>query len=151
MSTTNLKSNHNLESQSDTARSLASFIVEGTALDFEAISNALELSPSHTHRAGDPIFKNKKDKVYDHDMWSLHSPLTKHESLDTHIKWLAEKLKPHYASIKSLKQNAEVYIYCGYTFHDFESNLSISPEALSIFSDLGVPMEISLLVHSLNE
>lgn len=134
-----------------TAKAIASFIVEGKSLDLEAITSNLELSPSHTHRAGDPIFKNRNDKLYEQDMWSLHSPLAKHESLDTHIKWLARQLKPHHASIKKLMQASEVYIYCSYTFHNFESNFSLSPEALSIFTDLGIAMETSLLVHSLDE
>jgi hypothetical protein len=66
--------------------------------------------------------------------------------MDRHLKWLAERLVLHRAFIELLKNEAEVYIYCGYTFHDFESGFSVSPEALSIFTDLGVPMELSLLV-----
>ena len=79
-------------------------------------------------------------------MWSLDSRLGPLEPIDKHLKWLAEHLRPHHAFIASLKDHAEVYIYCGYTFYDFESGFSLSPQALIIFTDFGIPMEVSLLI-----
>jgi hypothetical protein len=86
------------------------FSVQGVNLDFDAISRALNLSPTHTHRAGDP--GRLKNKPYPRDQWALDSPLASEEPLDTHLKWLANQLRPHYAYIKSLKSpDTDVYIF----------------------------------------
>jgi hypothetical protein len=66
------------------------FSVQGVNLDFDAISRALNLSPTHTHRAGDP--GRLKNKPYPRDQWALDSPLASEEPLDTHLKWLANQL-----------------------------------------------------------
>lgn len=110
----------------------------------DKISQTLGLKASHVHKLGDLI--SKAGKRYEHDMWSLDSPLAELEPMDKHLKWLAEHLRPHHAFIASLKDHAEVYVYCGYTFHDFQSGFSLSPEALAIFTDLGIPLEMSLLI-----
>lgn len=125
-------------------RSKVAFTVQGKDLDLDKISQTLGLKPSHTHKLGDLI--SKAGKRYEHDMWSLDSPLGRLEPMDKHLKWLAEHLKPHRDFIQSLRGQAEVYVYCGYTFYDFQSAFSLSPEALSIFTDLGIPMEVSLLI-----
>jgi len=126
-------------------RSKVAFTVQGKDLDLDKISQTLGLKASQVHKLGDPISK-ASNRQYEHDMWSLDSPLDRLEPMDKHLKWLAEHLKPHHDFIQSLKGQAEVYVYCGYTFHDFESGFSLSPEGLSIFTDLGIPMEASLLI-----
>ena len=126
-------------------RSKVAFTVQGKDLDLDKISQTLGLKASHTHKLGDLISK-ASNRQYEHDMWSLDSPLGRLEPMDKHLKWWAEHLKPHHDFIQSLKGQAEVYVYCGYTFHDFESGFSFSPEALAIFTDLGIPLEMSLLI-----
>jgi hypothetical protein len=126
-------------------RSKVAFTVQGKDLDLDGISQTVGLIASHVHRLGDLVSK-AGNKRYEHDMWSLDSPLGRLEPMDNHLRWLAEHLKPHHDFIRSLKEQAEVYVYCGYTFHDFESGFSLSPEALLIFTELGIPMEVSLLV-----
>ncbi len=125
-------------------RSKVAFTIQGKDLELEKISRSLGLEASHTHKLGDLI--SKAGRRYEHDMWSLDSPLDRLDTMDNHLKWLAKQLKPHHAFIASLKNHAEVYVYCGYTFHDFESGFSFSPEALAIFTDLGIPLEMSLLI-----
>lgn len=127
------------------ARSIAMFTIEGQGLDLEGISRSLGLAPSSTHRKGEPIFQAGKRK-YLHDQWSLEVPLDKLEPLDAHLKWLNQQLEPHREFIKSLKADAEVYIYCGYTFHNYESAFTLSPESLTIFTELSIPMEVNLLI-----
>jgi len=120
------------------------FSVQGVNLDFDAISRALNLSPTHTHRAGDP--SRLKNKPYPRDQWALDSPLASEEPLDTHLKWLANQLRPHYAYIKSLKSpDTDVYIFCGYTTEVEQNDFSISSEALEICTTLGIPLEFSIL------
>lgn len=119
------------------------FVIQSPRLDFEAISRAINIAPSHTHRVGD---LSKTNKPLPHDMWSLTSPLMEQEEpFDAHLKWLAEQLKPHYDFIKSLKSSAEVYIRCGYTTEREQSGFTLSPEALTILTDLSISLDVSIL------
>ena len=122
----------------------ACFSVQGLNLDFDAISRALNLSPTHTHRAGDQ--SRLKNKAYPCDEWSLKSPLAHEEPLDAHLKWLANQLRPHYAYIKSLKSpDTNVYIFCAYTTEAEQNHFSLSSEALEICTALGIPLDFSIL------
>jgi hypothetical protein len=119
------------------------FVIQGLSLDFEAISRALNITPTHTHRTRD---LSKTKRRFPHDMWSLTSPLMdQQEPFDAHLKWLADQLKPNYDFIKSLKSSAEVYIRCGYTTEREQSGFTLSPEALTILTDLGISLDVSIL------
>ena len=126
---------------------MAALTIQGPHLDLENISSTLGIEPSHNHKVGDLIAKHSKRK-HKHDMWSVDAPLDKQKPMDEHLNWLAQHLRPHYDFIRSLKSQdeVEIYVYCGFTFYDFEAGLSLSPEALSIFTDLGISMEVSVLV-----
>ena len=120
------------------------FCIYGLRLDFEAISKTLELIPTHTHRQGDssPL----KGRPYPCDLWEISSPLSTDAPLDVHLKWMAEKLRPHYAYILSLKSpDTSISIFWGYTTENEQNDFSISPEALEIFVTLGIPLEVSIL------
>src|ERR1051326_3047763 len=51
----------------------ASLRVFGSALDFDAISTALNLRPTHSHRKGE---KGRLPTPWDHDMWSYDPPVS---------------------------------------------------------------------------
>ena len=79
-------------------------------------------------------------------MWSLKSPLAHEEPLDTHLKWLANQLRPHYAYIKSRKSpDNDVYIFCAYTTEADQSGFSLSSESLEICTALGITLDFSIL------
>jgi hypothetical protein len=120
----------------------ATFVIQGENLDLEAISNALMLSPTHTHRKGD---LSRLKKPYPHDMWALTAPTPDSESLESHLRWLSSQLEPKRKFIIALKDKADMHIYCGYTTDKGQSEFSISPEALAIFVKLGIPMDVSIL------
>lgn len=124
--------------------STVTFIIRGAGLDLEAITQTLGISPSKTHRVGDPSRLKTRGPAVD-DRWSLKSPLDAEEPMDAHLRWLAQQLEPHYEYIKTLGAVADVYIYCGFTSDSFQPSFSLSPEALAIFADLGVQMRLSLL------
>lgn len=122
--------------------SSVSFIVYGTRLELDGITRNLGLSPLRTHRVGDLDILGKP---YLQDMWLLDSPLEESADLNAHLMWLGQQLEPHYEYIRSLKTSAELRIYCAYHSDSDQSGFSISPEALSIFTKLGIPMEVSIL------
>jgi hypothetical protein len=122
--------------------SRATFIIQGVRLDLDAISRTIGIPPTHTHRMGD---LSKLKKKLPHDMWSLTSPLDRKEPLDMHLKWLCSQMKPHHEFIRSLRVTADVYITCGYTTNKQQCGFSLSPEALAIFTELGISMEVNIL------
>jgi hypothetical protein len=120
----------------------ATFVIQGENLDLEAISSTLKLSPTHTHRKGD---LSRLREAYPHDMWSLTAPISKDKPLDSHLKWLSTQLEPSRDFIIALKDDADIYIYCGYTADREQSGFSISPEALAIFVKLDISMDMNIL------
>lgn len=123
--------------------SRATFIIMGVGLDLEAITRSIGITPSHTHRVGD---LDSLGKPFPHDMWSLDSSLDQSEPLDAHLKFLNQLLKPHHEYIRSLKVNAEIYIYCGYDSDSDQCGFTLSSSALSIFTLLEVPMDVHLII-----
>jgi len=119
-----------------------SFMIEGACLDLEAITRGIT-TPSYTHRAGE---LSKIKTPFRNDMWCLTSSLKpKNEPFDAHLKWLHKKLKPSYAFIRSLKDIAEVYIRFGYVTEREQCGFSLSPEALTIFAELVIPLDVSIM------
>ena len=120
------------------------FCIRGARLNFEDISETLRLMPTHTHRQGEP--SPLKGRPYPCDLWEISSPLSTDAPLDMHLKWMAKKLRPHYAYILSLKSpDTSISIFWGYTTENEQNDFSISPEALEIFVTLGIPLEVSIL------
>jgi hypothetical protein len=122
--------------------SSAGIRIIGQKLGLEDISRELGLVPSHVHRAGE---FDKFGEPYAQDMWLLESPLGKHRELDSHLEWLIQHLESRFGYLKTLKGQAKIDVFCGYTSID-DGGLSLSPEALSIFVELGIPMELSIIV-----
>jgi hypothetical protein len=120
----------------------ASLRIMGKNLDLEAISSSLNLNPSHTHRKGES--DRTKDK-YRQDMWLLDSPLESERELDIHLRWLEEQLRPNYSYLKSLQTKAQIDVFCSYTSEGDQAGFSLSPESLSLFTELGIKLELSLI------
>ena len=117
-------------------------IIAGTGLDLDHISEGLHIQPTDAHRAGE---LNLIGQPFQHDMWSLETPLPESDSLETHLRWLGEELSPHHAYLRSLKTVAEVYVYCGLNSDSDQCGFSLSPEALALFTDVGISMEVTIL------
>src|SRR5712692_8670519 len=120
----------------------ASFRVQGKALDLEAITRTLGISPSHSHKMGDP---GPLSRPYALDMWMLSAPLDKALPLEAHLIWLSDALAPHHHSLNSIKETSQLDIYCHYTSYVEENRLTLSPRALRIFMDLALPLDLSSL------
>jgi hypothetical protein len=129
----------------DQEKAPVAFIIAGIGLDIEGISRILNITPTHTHRVGE---LNVIGKPFPHDMWQLGTPLSGAESLDTHLRWLGDNLNPHYEFIRSLKANAEIYVYCGVNCDSDQCGFGLTSEALSIFTELGIKMEVTVLFDS---
>lgn len=116
--------------------------IMGTGLDLAAISHNLGVDPTYTHKKGDRA--NSKEK-YNQDMWILNSPLDKKKSLDAHLRWLAKHVNAQYDYLRSLKTGAQIDVFCSYTSEGDQAGFALSPKALSLFVELGIHLELSLI------
>lgn len=123
----------------------ATLRIYGTIPDQDFITKTLGLTPTHTHKRGEPKRKSKS-VVWEHDMWSFVAQVPEDRPLDIHINKLWEKLKPHKDFIIKLKENATVDIFCGYKSNSIAAGFEISPKSLEMFIELGIPFGISIII-----
>jgi uncharacterized protein DUF4279 len=121
---------------------MAGLRIMGTGLDLAAITHNLEVDPTHTHKKGD---RARAKEEYKQDIWILNSSLDKKESLDAHLGWLAEHLSVHYDYLRSLKPVAQIDVFCSYTVEGDQGGFSLSCESLSLFVELGINFELSII------
>jgi hypothetical protein len=120
----------------------ASFRVQGSELRFDDITDKLGIDPTHTHRRGDP---GRLSKQLPRDMWMLSSPLPETQELELHLNWLAERLLPRTEYISSLRRECNIDIYCFKTCYTEQASLTLSPQALGIFTQLSLELCVSLI------
>jgi hypothetical protein len=78
-------------------------------------------------------------------MWSLASPLGKDRDLEARLAWLAEKFMPYSEYIRSLRETFTVDIYCWKHCFTEQASLTLSPQALTIFTELSTSLVVSLI------
>jgi hypothetical protein len=102
--------------------------------------------PSTMTRHGSPLKSNPVRKALK-DLWMLESPLPESSSISDHLRWLNNQLLGHYDYIRNLvKKGVQVDIFCGYRSDCDHAGFAIEPEAARLVADLGVKMEISIII-----
>jgi Domain of unknown function (DUF4279) len=114
----------------------------GAELDLESITREIGHGPSYTHRQGE---LNQLKEPYGTDMWALASPLDTGRDLEAHLGWLAEILLPRRQHIAHLSETHKVDIYCYKTCYTEQSSLTLSSHALRMFTELDLPLGVSLI------
>jgi hypothetical protein len=120
----------------------ASLRIYGAGIDIDDLTREFGYIPDHQRKAGDP---DPGKRPYPHDMWSLASPLGKDQDLEVHLNWLAEKFLRHSQYIHSLRQKFQVDIYCWKNCFTEQASLTLSPQALRVFTELSTPFCVSLI------
>jgi hypothetical protein len=133
---------HTIRNENRVFISGASFRVFGNGLDIQKITRELGQEPTYTHKQGEPDIRNH---TYPHDMWRLSSPLDEKQELESHLKWLAERLLPHKQHIASLSKTFRVDIYCWKNCFTEQAGLILSSQVLRIFTELSIPLDVSLI------
>lgn len=141
-STTRLASMKARNDERRTFAAGASMRIKGLGLDMESIASELGHSPSHSHRQGEP---DQLGEPYKTDMWLLRSPLDANQPLEIHLRWLAEVLLPHRQYIAQLREKYDVDIYCYKTCYTEQASLTLSSEALRVFTELDFKLGVSLI------
>jgi hypothetical protein len=120
----------------------ATLRIFGESLDFEAISAALGLLASNTHRKGDP----GRVRLYDADLWSYTAPLDESEPLHKHIDALWAALKPNKRYLLLLKQRATVDVFLGYRSDCEWAGVEVPHSSLELFTQLEIPFGLSIVI-----
>ncbi len=123
----------------------ATIRISGETINFEEISNTLQITPNHTHRKGD---KSPLGTFYDSDMWLYDVELPREVDLDQQLKVLWTKLEPYKDFLLTLKKNLKVDIFCSYRSNSSTAGFSVTYSALQIFRELQVDFDVSVIVSA---
>jgi len=121
----------------------ASLRVFGAIPDLDAISAALDLRPTRTHRKGD---RGRLSAPYETDMWSYGAPVEESEPLHKHIDALWAKLKPHKHYLLELKEHATLDVFLGYRSDCDSAGIEVPYTSLELFMELQIPFGLSIIV-----
>jgi len=116
----------------------------GRIEDFDSITNALGVNPTHSHRAGDK--KGPSSTAYREDLWSYAPPVHESEPLDAHIQALWQVLRPHRERLLTLKKTLKVDVFCGYRTNHWGAGFEVQPGSLTLFQELDIPFGVSVIV-----
>ncbi len=133
---------------SDIHNTIASLRILGLGLDFQAISKELGVEPSLTRRKGEHGLAQTPQSA---DVWCLDSPHSRSEPLATHLKWLRQILMPHYEFLHALQGKCELSVYCGITIEGDRGQFRVPSDALTLFVELGIDMDLSLIFTGYSE
>lgn len=98
------------------------------------------------HKRGDPV-PNKPGKRWSNDIWIVRARTPDEAEPTEHLKWIAEFVRPHEEQIKQWAENgAKIDIYLSYACSNEHTGFGLSPEALSMFVRINVPLEVSIVV-----
>lgn len=111
-------------------------------LNIEELSHKLNLQPSNTHKKGE---KDKIGRPFDTDLWSFRVQSNPGESLREQLELLVDTFEGKYKAIEEIKSRAKIDVFCSVTSTE-QGGFSLSPKGLSIFQDLEINMEVSLIL-----
>lgn len=122
----------------------AALRIFGDIKDLAAITQRLGLVPSHVHKRGER--PGPRSPEYKHDMWEYTAPVAEQEPLHVHIQSLWEAIISQVGYLKELKKQVTVDVFCGFRTNCRVSGLEIGHESLVLFSELEIPLGISITV-----
>jgi hypothetical protein len=103
----------------------------GALPNAKAVTARLGLEPSHVHEAGE--HRSDRAAPYKHGHWSLRSPLAQSEVLETHLRWLLERLLPvreQVLEIISTDERLRADFFCVLFMKEVNEGFILSPITL---------------------
>jgi len=122
----------------------ASLRIFGDIPDIQEITVRLGIEPCHAHIRGER--KGTNSPPYQQDMWSYSPALPEDKPLEEHINQLWAEIAPHEDYLQELKKTLTVDVFLGYRSNCDTAGISLPPESLRVFTELGVPFELSIIV-----
>jgi hypothetical protein len=122
----------------------ATLRVHGADLPFEEIAKTLGISATHQHRAGE--WSRPNARPYRDDAWQFTAPVPEEAELTEHLRHLWNVIEPHVHYLTRI--DATVDVFCGYRSNNGAASFAVEADALQIFTALGVPFLVSVIVDS---
>lgn len=115
----------------------------------DEITRVTGLVPSRVHRKGE-VVDDKTGLVWPSDYWAIKSPLPKVASMTTHLAWLWVQVEPHADYFRRLiREGVHMHVYCKYVSNNSQPRFSVEPEGIRILHELGVPIEVAVIVSKM--
>ena len=117
----------------------------GAALNPEAITARMTLSPTAAHAQGESVPKHP-ERQYATGYWGLDSALAPACSLDEHLQHLLAKLASRREAIKEIAHSGcSMSFYCAYFMQTLTDNvLQLDPQTLGGIAALGARLELHI-------
>jgi hypothetical protein len=131
-------------------RKKVSFRLTGPALDPDAITRAIGLTPSRSHRKGEARphpSAGRTPPPWREGLWSLCSEQGLSETgnhLEDHVVWLLDQLEPHAETLRRLsaEQGLRADVYCSYFMGQANSGFELTARTVAriaaLDADFGV-------------
>lgn len=116
-----------------------SFRIRLGDLDPEAITTAMGLAPSRSHRKGEHPHGENKFAAYQEGLWILRSGLPRDPPIESHLEALLAILEPKATVIKEITRFAEIDFYATiYNKNGFQLSPQITARVANLGAGLGV-------------
>jgi Domain of unknown function (DUF4279) len=122
----------------------ATLRIFGNIQDLDEITQRLGVTPSDTHRKGDPRWGRLPPPI--HDMWMYRAPVKDTEPLHVHIETLWNTFRERKEYLLQLKQELTVDVFLGYRSNCDNAGVEMPYQSLEIFRELRVPFGLSIIV-----
>lgn len=122
----------------------ASLRIHGEGLDLDAITTAMGLRPTHTHKKGE--LRHPGGHPYRDDAWHYSADLPEAAPLDAHLQELWVDVAPAREFLLSLKSKYRVDVFCGYRSDSDQAGFQVEPKSLAIFTSLEIPLGVSVII-----
>jgi Domain of unknown function (DUF4279) len=120
----------------------ASLRISGDGLGMDEISRTLGLTPTHTHRKGEPHGNGSRSQ----SIWIFEPAIDRTRPLDEHIMALWNAIRPHIPYLRELKQKFHVDIFCGYRSNSDNAGFEVDYRCLGSFAELEIPFGVSVII-----
>ena len=124
----------------------ATLRIFGNIRDMKVLSTRLGMEATQIHRKGDPV--EGATETYPMDSWEITAPVTRDRPLEDHLAWLKARLIPRGSVLRDIKTALSVDVFCQYRSNHSLGGFSLPPEALQWLTELGIGLEVAVIVDS---
>ena len=122
----------------------ATLRIFGNIQDMSVISTRLGMEPTRIRRRGEPV--ERTSERYELDFWEVTAPVTRDRPLEDHFAWLRSRLIPRGSVLRDIATALSVDIFCEYRSNHSLGGFSLPPEALQWLTELGIGLEVAVIV-----
>jgi hypothetical protein len=121
----------------------ASLRIHNSPEIYEELSSIWQ--PTHMHKKGN--INEKNNKKWENSAWILKSPVGEEKSLNEHLEWLWNKIKPHADYLCMLRsKNVHMDIFCGFRTDCDNAGFEIEPRVYEMLTKLNIPIGFSIIL-----